>query len=76
MTRKWLAEAADDMRSHDPQPPTEGATTSSPSSSSLTPVGILNHAYMKLLDWEDTELFPEVRELFENSILSGQGHYR
>ncbi|XP_071792101.1 T-complex protein 11-like protein 1 isoform X1 [Asterias amurensis] len=56
LTRKWLEEAADDLRSQDSPPSAEGAVSSE---SALTPVRILNHAYMALLDWEDTKLFPE-----------------
>ncbi|XP_038065266.1 T-complex protein 11-like protein 1 [Patiria miniata] len=59
LTRKWLEEAADDLRSREPQQPMEGATSSTSSSPSLTPVIILNHGYMRLLDWQDARLFPE-----------------
>ncbi|XP_022112145.1 T-complex protein 11-like protein 1 [Acanthaster planci] len=56
LTRKWLEEAADDLRSHESQQPAEGAASSPPT---LTPVAILNHGYMKLLDWPDVQLYPE-----------------
>ena len=37
----------------------EGATAGSPK---LSPAAILNHAYVELLDWDNDNVFPEVRK--------------
>ncbi|GAA6080647.1 T-complex protein 11-like protein 1, partial [Tachysurus ichikawai] len=55
-TQKWLQESADSALRG-----AEGGATSSPGTSSQLLLNVHNHAYLRLLHWEQTmDTFPEV----------------
>ncbi|XP_078077076.1 T-complex protein 11-like protein 1 [Mustelus asterias] len=60
ITTEWLQEAASELLSSDMIVSVHGgAVAGAKDISALCPIAVLNHAYVKLLKWDQTRFFPE-----------------